>query len=90
MEGDFERLAYEEALRGLDSQEELVRELRARTNTLLAISSLAASFLGNQVFRSGVPALLALSASIAFVVSVSATVFVLLPKKSSSFFPWPP
>lgn len=85
MEGDFEKLVYEEALRGLDSQEELVRELRSRTNTLLAVSSLAASFLGQQAFKSSGSGFLVLAASLAFVVSVAATVFVLLPKRELIF-----
>ena len=45
MAAEFERLAYETALRGLDKQEELLRELRSRTGVLLAAASLAASFL---------------------------------------------
>jgi hypothetical protein len=46
MAGEFEKLAYEAALRGLDKQENLLEELRTRTGVLLAASSLAASFLG--------------------------------------------
>jgi hypothetical protein len=48
MAGEFEKLAYEAALRGLDKQEGLIEELRTRTGVLLAASSLAASFLGQQ------------------------------------------
>jgi hypothetical protein len=44
--GDFEKLAYEEAVRGLDKQETLLEALRARTGVLLAASSIATSFLG--------------------------------------------
>jgi hypothetical protein len=51
MPGELEKLAYEAALRGLDKQENLLEELRARTGVLLAVSSLAASFLGQQAFR---------------------------------------
>jgi hypothetical protein len=48
MAGEFEKLAYEAALRGLDKQEGLLEELRTRTGVLLAASSLAASFLGQR------------------------------------------
>lgn len=36
MAGEFEKLAYEAALRGLDKQERLLEELRTRTGMLLA------------------------------------------------------
>jgi len=55
MAGEFEKLAYEAALRSLDKQEGLLEELRARTGVLLAASSLAASFLGQQAFKSPSP-----------------------------------
>jgi hypothetical protein len=51
MAGEFEKLAYEAALRGLDKQEGLLEALRTRTGVLLAASSLAASFLGQQAFQ---------------------------------------
>ena len=85
MEGDFEKLAYELALRGLDKQESLLGELRARTGVLLAVSSLAASFLGQQAFRHPRPNGLALVALASFVVSVAAGVFVLVPDKNLYF-----
>jgi len=49
MAGDFEKLAYEEAVRGLDKQEGLLEALRTRTGVLIAASFLAASFLGQQI-----------------------------------------
>ena len=85
MAGEFERLAYEAALRGLDKQENLLEELRTRTGVLLAASSLAASFLGQQAFQSPNPRGLAITALVAFVTSIGASVFVLLPKKSLIF-----
>jgi hypothetical protein len=48
MAGEFEKLAYEAALRGLDKQEGLLEQLRTRTGVLLAASSLAASFSDNR------------------------------------------
>jgi len=85
MAGEFEKLAYEAALRGLDKQEGLLEELRTRTGVLLAASSLAASFLGQQAFQNPSPRGLAITALVAFVVSIAACVFVLLPKKNLIF-----
>lgn len=85
MGGEFERLAYEAALRGLDKQEGLLEELRARTGVLLAASSLAASFLGQQAFQAPSPQGLAAPALLAFVISIGASVYVLLPKEALCF-----
>lgn len=85
MAGDFEKLAYEAALRGLDKQESLLEELRTRTGILLAASSLAASFLGQQAFQQPSPRGLAISALIAFVVSIGASVSILMPKENLFF-----
>jgi len=82
---EFERLAYEAALRSLDKQEAYVEELRARTGVLLAASSLAASFLGQQAFQSHGPRALAIAALLAFFVSVAANVFILLSKQGLVF-----
>lgn len=82
---EFERLAYEAALRSLDKQERLLEELRARTGVLLAASSLAASFLGQQAFRHPRPGGLVAVAIIAFLVSVGASVVVLTPKRQLVF-----
>lgn len=79
MAGDFEKLAYQEAVRGLDKQEGLLEALRARTGMLLAASSIATSFLGPQAFRDPNPKALAVAALIAFALSLGATAFVLLP-----------
>ena len=49
---ELAKLAYDAALRALDKQEETVRELRARTGILLAISSFAISLLGGQALQS--------------------------------------
>lgn len=85
MAGDFEKLAYESALRGLDKQEGYLEELRARTGALLAASSLAASFLGQQAFQHPHPRGLAILALLSFVASIGAGVYVLLPKKKMIF-----
>jgi hypothetical protein len=85
MDGEFEKLAYEAALRGLDKQEGLLEELRSRTGVLLAASSLAASFLGQQAFQDPNPRGLAIASLGAFVISIAASVFILLPKKDLIF-----
>jgi hypothetical protein len=84
-DGDLERLAYESALRGLDMQERLLAELRARTGGLLAASSLVASFLGQRAFSHPQPRLVAFAALVAFVVSVRAGLFVLVPRTDLDF-----
>jgi predicted acyltransferase len=83
--GDFEKLAYEAALRSLDKQEGLLEELRSRTGVLLAASSLAASFLGQQAFQHPHPTELVVVSLLAFVASIGASVFILLPKKNLIF-----
>jgi hypothetical protein len=85
MAGDFEKLAYEEALRALDKQERLLEELRARTGALLAAAALAASFLGPTALLNPSPGILAVAAVAAFVVSLGASLFVLLPKNGLVF-----
>ncbi len=85
MAGDFEKLAFEEAVRGLDKQEGRLEELRARTGVLLAASSIATSFLGPEAFRGPSPKGLAIIALGAFVVTLAASVFVLLPNKNLAF-----
>lgn len=85
MAGEFEKLAHDAALRGLDKQEGLLEELRSRTGVLLAASSLAASFLGQQAFRNPSPRALVIVALAAFVISIGASVFILLPKKNLIF-----
>ena len=85
MAGEFEKLAHDAALRGLDKQEGLLEELRSRAGVLLAASSLAASFLGQQAFRHPSPRVLVIVALAAFVISIGASVFILLPKKNLIF-----
>lgn len=82
----YERLAYEAAQRALDKQERLLEELRSRTGLLLAAASLAASFLGREAFAADPKRGLALVALLAFLVAVSASVYVLLPKGEKFIF----
>ena len=86
MDAEFERLAYETALRGLDKQEELLGELRSRTGVLLAAASLAASFLGTDAFQDpSSVVLVAPLALVAFITSIGASVYILTPKEDLTF-----
>jgi hypothetical protein len=82
----YERLAYEAAQRALDKQERLVEELRSRTGVLLAAAALAASFLGREAFREDIRRGFAVIAIAAFLASIAASVYILLPKKGKFVF----
>jgi len=82
---EYERLAFDAALRALDKQETLLDELRSRTGALLAASALAASFLGGAAFKDPSPALAAI-ALLAFVSSIGSSVFILVPKRDRFTF----
>src|SRR4051812_12816097 len=76
----LEERAYELAQHALVQQEGALTELRQRTGTLLTAASITASFLGAQaIARHGLTTLVAL-ALIAFVGSLAAAIYVLLPK----------
>jgi len=78
MPGELEALTYELSQRMLAQQEMRLDELRARTGTLLAASSVATSFLGPRAIdRDGVNTL-ALLALAAFAVSVIGSVSILI------------
>ncbi len=78
MTSELERLAYELSQRMLAQQELRLDELRSRTGTLLAASSVATSFLGPRAIdRHGVSTL-ALLALTAFAVSVIGSVSILI------------
>lgn len=75
-------LAYDVGVRALDHQDRLLDELRARTGTLLAAASIVASFLGaTAIDRAGL-GVVGIAALIAFITSICACVYVLLPKRS--------
>jgi hypothetical protein len=82
---DLAELAFEQSQKRLDKQERVVEELRARSAVLLAASSLAASFLGNQAFGGSGWDLTAVAAAAAFLVTMLAAVYVLLPRKRFVF-----
>ncbi len=82
---EFERLASETAQRALDKQEAVLDELRSRCSVLIAASALSASFLGDDAFRDP-PWTLAALALLAFVVSMAASVQVLVPRRNTFVF----
>jgi hypothetical protein len=82
---DLAALAFEQSQKRLDKQERVLEELRARTAVLLAASSLAASFLGNQAFSTSGWDPTAITAAAAFLVTMLAAVYVLLPRKRFVF-----
>lgn len=78
-------LSFQAAVRALDLQERAVDQLRSRTGTLLAATSLTASFLGGQTIQHrgvGAPALLAL---VALACSIGCCIYVLIPKRGFVF-----
>lgn len=84
--GILAELSYDAAVRALDLQERSVEQLRARTGTLLAASSLTASFLGAQTIQhtGGLQALGSL-ALISLAASIVLCIYVLLPKRELVF-----
>jgi len=83
--GEFEKLAYEAALRRLDKQERLLEGLRTSTAALLAASSLVVLFLGGPVLEGPRRLMFPAAATSAFAVSIGAAVFVLMPRKGLVF-----
>ncbi|TML12602.1 MAG: hypothetical protein E6G33_13275 [Actinobacteria bacterium] len=82
---NLQGLSYELSLRALGQQERGLEELRNRTGTLLAASSLVASFLGARAIdRVGVDGI-ALVPLLAFILSVLLSVYVLAPKANLEF-----
>jgi hypothetical protein len=79
-------LSYAAALRALDLQERSLGELRQRTGTLLAASSLTASFLGAQTIQhTEALGVLEGVALVGLLGSIGAATYVLLPKRSFVF-----
>lgn len=84
--GTREKVAYDAAQRALDLQSDAFKELRARTATLLAAASLTASFLGGQaiVAAGGLEPLFVVGL-FAFLATVLACVYLLLPERKMHF-----
>jgi hypothetical protein len=84
--GVLAQLSYEAAVRSLDLQERAVEQLRARTATLLAATSLVASFLGAQAIqRAGGLGMVTALALISLICSVGLCIYILLPKRGYAF-----
>jgi hypothetical protein len=84
--GTLAELSYEAAVRALDLQERGVEQLRSRTGTLLAASSLTASFLGAQTIQhTGGLQTLGSLALISLAASIVLCIYVLLPKRGFVF-----
>ena len=79
MDTDLARFAFELAIRRLEQQERSVSELRARTGTVLGASAITASVLGVRTVGVDRSRALFVSGLGAFVVSVLASILVLLP-----------
>jgi hypothetical protein len=47
------KLAYEQSVRAIESQSEVLESYRGRASTLVSAAAIATSFLGSQAFRSG-------------------------------------
>jgi hypothetical protein len=79
-------LSCDDAVRALDLQERGVEQLRARTGTLLAASSLTASFLGAQTIQhTGGLQTLGSLALVSLAASIVLRIYVLLPKRGFVF-----
>jgi hypothetical protein len=81
----LEEVTYDLALRALADQESALRDLRARTGTLLTAASLIASFLGGQAIARAELNGLVILGVLAFGVCVVLCLFVLLPKEGLIF-----
>jgi hypothetical protein len=80
-----EEVAYEAAQRALELQSDAFKELRARTGTLLAAASLAASFLGGQAIRAAGLGPLSIIGLLAFLATVIPCLYLLLPEQKLHF-----
>jgi hypothetical protein len=85
VEAGLAELALQLSLRTLTQQEEVLKEMRSRTGTLIAAASLAASFLGAQVASRGALDTLSTLALVAFACTISASIWILLPKGALAF-----
>jgi hypothetical protein len=83
--GEFERLAYQLSLRDLDRQEGVLDELRSRAGTILTASSILASFLGGQAISHSGFGWWTWATLAAFIASVTACVWILLPVSALRF-----
>ncbi|MGH2845685.1 MAG: hypothetical protein ACRDL0_06630 [Thermoleophilaceae bacterium] len=81
----LEEITYDLAVRALADQESALRDLRARTGTLLTAASLIASFLGGQAIARAELSALVVVGVIVFGICVVLCLYVLLPKEGLIF-----
>jgi hypothetical protein len=81
---EFAKLAYEIAFRQVESQSQLLADIRSRTGLLLAASSLTASVIGRPALAADpvAPGVLAVAA---FGLSIGASIYVVVPKRELVF-----
>ena len=80
MADSVEKLAYDEAVRGLEPQRASLDALRNRTGTLMAAAALVTTFIGGRALQGDNSAWTTV-AIIAFVAVMATTFIVLLPWK---------
>jgi len=73
-------LIYEEALRAIKQQQDVLSGLQARTGTLLAVASLSASFLGGQALKDGDLSCWSWAAIVMLGLVVATTIAILWPR----------
>jgi len=79
------RVSYDLALRALSHQESVLNELRARTGTLLAASSLVASFLGARAATTAGHSWLTVLGLVAFAITILGGLYILMPRSGLIF-----
>ena len=85
MADSTQALAYEEALRGVTQQQQVLDGIRTRASTLLGIAALSASFLGGVALNKESPKGLAWIPVGAFVAVGLLTTWILLPVRGWTF-----
>src|SRR6266545_612246 len=85
MADSTQTLAYEEALRGVTQQQQVLDGIRARASTLLGIAAISASFLGGVALNKDSPKGLTWIPIGAFVAVGLLTTWILLPIRGWKF-----
>jgi hypothetical protein len=78
-------LAYQEALRAITQQQDVLKDIRGRSSTLLGVASISTSFLGGIALNKQDPHGLSWVAVGAFVVLGGLTLAILLPRAGWTF-----
>jgi hypothetical protein len=78
-------LAYQEALRGVTQQQDVLKDIRGRASTLLGVASISTSFLGGTALAKQKLSGLGWIAVAAFVLAGGLTILMLLPRRGWVF-----